>query len=595
MSYIEKPIYIIDGVIYTEEGEEFSMVTRKDFNLAAIRIFCDMIVADGLVVGSELAEFEKWQKDYGLIGDTLADEKVIQEAHGVTLGKAIENINAYNIAMIKAGNCTVKRGMCEDVCLFLNRLKSIALADGECSPNEARLLLAVNYVVQKKDGLVFSIPADRLRLSSKEILMLEGDMSDTSFIRQLYLKSKNIQGCSLDFAGWKSVNVDKKNISEENNFCDYIREKHSAIIKELDYNRELYQYKFSTYGFDFIDVRSSLAQLLDITINNGELLGSAIKLVNPASRYGVDLGCIKTVLQGVKPSDITNSLFHGCDFKYIAPSLLVKISNSINWTPEGKVGKYTDLLLINIKGFARKETFENFDNKNRLLLTTIDELLDNYIEPMGRFTHTVSVNRGKAFHVHGFHNTLLAYAIQKVGNNKGVEYVRFDIMTRSVIFKYRDRSPISLTFKRAPFFIYYLLLMCSQRIPKRKISLDFIDYDGRKEKKEVENYKQRNQKFYNIFVSYNKLYRAYVDSKEVNIYKVKNRSTDQMQIFHGQVISEFNRHSALKGDVKFVPSIDVEGGCYYLDTSEYRNLVFVKDLSGETVRIDDWIALKKLL
>ena len=565
------------------------MVTRKDFNLAAIRLFCDMIVADGLVVGNELAEFEKWQKDYGLTGDTRADEKIIQDAHGLTLGKAIENINLYNIAMIKVGKCSVKHGMCEEVNIFINRLKSIALADRECSPNEARLLLAVNYVVQKKDGLVFSIPADRLRLSSKEILMLEGDMNDTSFLRQLYLKSKNIQGCSLDFAGWKSVNTDKKEISEETNFCDFIREKHNSIINELANNRELYQYKFAAYGFDFIDVRDSLSQLLDISVNNGELLGSAIKLVNPASRYGLGIGSIKTVLHGVRPSDITNSLFHGYEFKYIVPSFLVKIGNSMNWTPEGKVGKYTDVLLINIKGFASEDTSEN--NNNRLLLTTIDELLDNYIEPMGRLVHTVSVNRGKAFHVHGFHNTLLAYAIQKVGNNDGIEYIRFDIVSRSVIFKYRDRNPITLTFKKASYFIYYLLLLCSQRIPKRKISLDFIDFDGRREKEEVESYIQRNKKYYNMFVSYNKLYRAYVDNKEVNIYKVKRGSTDPMQTFHGQVITEFNRHSALKDIKKFMPSIDTESGCYYIDTSEYRHLVFVED----TVRIDDWIAQKKIL
>ena len=558
--------------------------------MAAIRLFCDMIVADGIVAGSELAEFKKWQNEYGLTGEPFEDEKIIQEAHGLTLGDAIEKINAYNIAMIKAGKCNIKFGLCEEVNTFLNRLKSIALADGECSPNEARLLLAVNYVVQKKDGLVFSIPADRLRLSRKEILVLEGDMEDITFLRQLFFKFQDVQGCSLDFTGWESVNTEKKRHKEEIqflNFTRFIRDKHSAILEELSSNRELYKDKIATYGFDLIDIRDCLSQLLDVSSDNGELLSSALKLVNPAIRYGLDVGSIKTIIEHIRPSDITDSLFHGCEFKYIVPSLLVKIGNSTKWTLEGKVEKHTDVLLINIKGFTKESASAEEDQ--RLLLTTIDDFLDNYIEPMGKLTHTVSIDKRKVFHVHGFHNTLLNYAIQKVGKSNGIERIDIERKLQQFTFYFKERTPIHLKFEKSAHFIYYLLLMCFQRIPKRKRSLDFLDFDGKTTKEERENYKKCNQKYYNIFYSFNQLYNGETD---MNVYKVKPRSTDPMQIFHGQVKKAIKEQLGSIESSKFIPDIDPECGCYYIDTNEYRHLIFVIEPSGTSIPINDWIANK---
>ena len=570
------------------------MVTRKDFNLAAIRIFCDMIVADGLIVGSELAEFEKWQNDYGLIGEPFADEHIIQEAHGLTLCDAIKKINAYNRAMIKAGDSKKMFGICDEVNTFINRLKSIALADGECSPNEARLLLAINYAVRKKEGIVFSIPKDRLRLSRKEILVLEGDMDNTAFLEQLFLRFQEIQGCSLDFAGWESINTDqteKKEYKEKIkflNFTRFIRDKHSAILGELSSNRELYKDKIATYGFDLIDIRDCLSQLLDVSSNNGELLSSALKLVNPAIRYGLDVGSIKTIIEHIRPSDITDSLFHGCEFKYIVPSLLVKIGNSTKWTLGGKVEKHTDVLLINIKGFTKESAPAEEDQK--LLLTAIDELLDNFIEPMGKLTHTVSIDKRRAFHVHGFHNTLLNYAIQKVGKSNGIERIDIEMKLQQFTFYFKERKPIHLKFEKSAHFIYYLLLLCIQRIPKRKRSLDFLDFEGKITTEERDNYKKNYQKYYNIYYSFNKLYNGETD---MNVYKVKSGSTDPMQIFHGQVKRAIKEQLSSVDTTKFIPDIDSESGCYYIDTSEYRHLLFVTESSGTPIPIDDWIANKQ--
>ena len=49
------------------------MITRKDFNLAAIRVFCDMIVADGYVVDDELTKLAEIAMDYKL---TTSDTKI---------------------------------------------------------------------------------------------------------------------------------------------------------------------------------------------------------------------------------------------------------------------------------------------------------------------------------------------------------------------------------------------------------------------------------------------------------------------------------------------------------------------------------------
>lgn len=42
------------------------MVTKKDFNKAAIRLFIDMILADGFIVKEELVYLAKVAKDYKL-------------------------------------------------------------------------------------------------------------------------------------------------------------------------------------------------------------------------------------------------------------------------------------------------------------------------------------------------------------------------------------------------------------------------------------------------------------------------------------------------------------------------------------------------
>ena len=119
--------------------------------------------------------------------------------------------------------------------------------------------------------------------------------------------------------------------------------------------------------------------------------------------------------------------------------------------------------------------------------------------------------------------------------------------------------------------------------------MDFLDFDGKTTKEERENYKKCNQKYYNIFYSFNKLYCGETD---INVYKVKSGSTDPMQIFHGQAKKVIKKKLSGVETSMFIPDIDSESGCYYIDTNEYRHLIFVIESSGTSIPINDWIANK---
>ena len=88
------------------------MATKKDFYKAAIRLFSDIILADGFIVKEELVYLTKVAKDYKLssvvssqkmhvgcddndITLSFFDEKIIQDARKLTFSGAINIIKEW--------------------------------------------------------------------------------------------------------------------------------------------------------------------------------------------------------------------------------------------------------------------------------------------------------------------------------------------------------------------------------------------------------------------------------------------------------------------------------------------------------------------
>lgn len=148
---------------------------KSDFNKAVLRVFYDMINADGYLVDSELALLKKLKEKYFFTPQTL------QEAHKITFCQAVQIIKNWN-----------EEKQDQTVNLFLEDLKELSTIDDNCSRNEALILLTFYYVLNKKAN-VFSTSNSDYKFAKKEIIYLENDY---------YSKNEDI---SLNYSYYKKL------------------------------------------------------------------------------------------------------------------------------------------------------------------------------------------------------------------------------------------------------------------------------------------------------------------------------------------------------------------------------------------------------
>lgn len=158
-------------------------ITKNDFNKAALRIFYDMINADGYLVDSELVMLEKLKEKYSLTSP------MVQEAHKMTFAQAVEIIKRWDEE--KSDNTAD---------IFFEDLDKLSNADGDCSPYEARILLTIYYILKKK-AQVFSTKKNDYKFAKKEIIYLENDFypvnDDISHNYPYYKKLLELYGFEL--------------------------------------------------------------------------------------------------------------------------------------------------------------------------------------------------------------------------------------------------------------------------------------------------------------------------------------------------------------------------------------------------------------
>lgn len=158
-------------------------MNKSDFNKAALRIFYDMINADGYLVNSELIMLEKLKEKYSL------SSQMAQEAHKMTFAQAVEIIKRWNEE--KTDNTTK---------VFFEDLGKLSNTDGDCSSHEARILLTIHYVLKKK-AQVFSLKRNNYKFAKKEIIYLENDFypinNDISLNYPYYKKLLEVYGFDL--------------------------------------------------------------------------------------------------------------------------------------------------------------------------------------------------------------------------------------------------------------------------------------------------------------------------------------------------------------------------------------------------------------
>lgn len=414
-------------------------ISKKDFNKAAIRVFCDIIKADGYIAKEELAEFAKIAKEYRLMkdksGDTKnskdIDTKTKQSTHVCLLGSLDAKIiqDAYTISFAKALEY-IKSWDKEhhyDVTLFVKHLANLSTVDGECSPNEARIRLAVQYVLEK-DAFVFSVSKD-YKFSKKEVIFVENDIQDETIINSIEadcMQNKQSDIC-MGFEEYKLNHANKS--AESISFKEFLMEYYDKINREIRVNYLHYQRDLKLLGFDFVYIPQTI-EALNLFGEGTELIMPALQIINPVKLYGKEFERVTNIIKENHTHDFTNALLHECSdtIPSVTPSILIKIKTSEfiipHYNQKNQGQRHSDFLVIKI---------ENGNVGN-----TIAKFLSIYLSITKRLSHMVSECYDNRVNLHGFEHTLLDYAVNRVYGQEVVTRVIFDLSKPSVRFVFGE-------------------------------------------------------------------------------------------------------------------------------------------------------------
>ena len=457
------------------------MITRKDFNLAAIRVFCDMIVADGYVVDDELTKLAEIAMDYKL---TTSDTKISRRNEKQKNGDKHDDANIQEI--LKGLNVTLiqeayKKSFSEalydikewgknhemDVKKFTSQLAEMSEVDGECSPNEARIRLAVGYVLGK-DAVACSIETS-YKFSKKEIIYVENDIYDDAVVNSVKRScwGHETSDIWMGFLEYKTKHGIKSD-NESQAFEKYIREYYQKINQEIDCNYPRLQRELGFLGFDLVYIPQSISNLMKFG-DGPELLLPALQVMNPLKLYGKDYANVAQELKTITTHDVVCDMIQGYDVHVtdVTPALLVKIGTSdvIKVLKAGKddvTGKekyenaiqhLSDFLIIKIE--------------NGSLKMTIDKYISNYQSIAKHLTHMVTAFTDTRVNIHGFDHTLLDYAINRVygkASNRvlgeaSVKRIEFNLRHRKVCFSFGGKiikDEIRLSERAITFYLFVI-------------------------------------------------------------------------------------------------------------------------------------------
>ena len=163
----------------------------EDFKIAALRVFYDIVNADGIIDVKEIRLLEELKKKYGLISnDGHEDVVLLDKAHSKTFSEALTDL--YEWKYSESNNEYAEKYSLRE--LYLDA-KELANIDSDCSANEALLLLSLQYMLddEKNIGLgvrVISCKTRNLRFSKHEILYVEDEKFLAEAVIHLLKKAK---------------------------------------------------------------------------------------------------------------------------------------------------------------------------------------------------------------------------------------------------------------------------------------------------------------------------------------------------------------------------------------------------------------------
>lgn len=351
----------------------------EDFRVAILRIMYDVVNADGVVDDVEIYKLEELKKKYGIISkDGIENMDLIIKSNKITFADAVNMLRkwqAKEVELIEVEGLSEKY----NTKAFMEDINSLAEIDGDCSANEAYLILALKYMLSGDEDEVrmLSCKVRNLKFSRKEILYVESDRDER---------------CNAE--------LERKE-----------RLKEIVSVTKL-------------YGFDFVyipDVVSFLAQK-----HQQEILYKIMMFVNPLFLQKQDVAMqFSKQLTLTRTEDFVKYYLseHG-ERPDIVPSLMLKVCSSLKLSDknDGKVQgreEYIDFLLISI---------------DRDVSSTVQAFLDEYILLAKRLRHPVELYAKNRIRSRGFHKTMLDFVVYK-SMNPQVNRVILDFSTKSLVFE----------------------------------------------------------------------------------------------------------------------------------------------------------------
>lgn len=336
----------------------------KDIKRAILRLFYDMINADGIIHDKEIKILEDLKKKYNISKDD-DDGKLTYEAHTMTFSDALLKLKdwkkdksySYNVNLSKNKNKTYLYSV-ENI---QKDLLSLAESDKNLSSLETLILLAYYYVVINESATCFSCLERNLRFSKKEIIYVESAYDKT-------------------------------------------------INKEIQDNHTLISDKLKLHGFEFVYIPYEKDFL--IKKNTDGLLEYAIRFIHPINvRDMKKVNILVDELKNVKTSEFIKWYFRKNDIGVsFLPSILVKLKKT-RVAKEGtktQYESYSDFIMISIKDS---------------IIKTIDNFMCDYIKHLERFTCNAILSSNEMINGHGFHRTLLNYLVYKSFSGKVEELI----------------------------------------------------------------------------------------------------------------------------------------------------------------------------
>lgn len=392
----------------------------EDFKTAALRVFYDVINADGIIDDAEIRCLEKYKADYGfLCNDGTENLELVRKAHKLTFSQALnilkewkkQNETNSHGEVITNPNLLPKHQNTRE---FYNDVLSLATCDGGCSEKEALLLLALDYV-------------------------LHDDNVDDEVAKIISCKKSG-----LKFAGNEIIYV-------EHEFDDEFNE-------ELQNSEKLSHIKslLKLMGFDFVyipDVANFLncknQNLID-AVTPGSLLSKMMLFTHPLSFQNAEHSArFAKELTQVKTAEFINDYLCDCEVSpEIVPSIMVKVKTSC--VPEvGSNGSvthndYVDFLLITI------------DNE---VLATVMQFAKNYIALVKSLKNSVEVLDSNRVACRAFHKTLMDYVVNR-SMVQHVNKVIFDMSRKSNYLVFDGIAEHAMP--PARFLLYMLIVAESQ-------------------------------------------------------------------------------------------------------------------------------------